>query len=139
MYSITSQGTNGSYQCRQHRCTYRRRCSWSKPTSTIRQTHYNTASSMLAKSYSLEARSYVALPQNSAHTVSRTTEQMQAYTGKMKVLFCCSYLGIFGGFTKPAQFESSSFLYCRNVKSLQTKARPSLTTDVKFQLIMTHL
>ena len=51
------------------------------------------------------------LPQNSAHTVSRTTEQMQAYTGKMKVFFYCSYLGIFGGIAKPAQFESSSFLY----------------------------
>ena len=45
------------------------------------------------------------------YTVSRTTEQMQAYTGKMKVLFYCSYLGIFGGFAKPVQFESSSFLY----------------------------
>ena len=55
--------------------------------------------------------SYVALPQNSAHTVSRTTEQMQAYTGKMKVLFYCSYFGIFGGIAKPAQFESSSFLH----------------------------
>ena len=61
--------------------------------------------------YLFLAKSYVALPQNSAHTVSRTTEQMQAYTGKMKVLFYCSYLGIFGGIVKPAQFESSSFLY----------------------------
>ena len=70
------------------------------------------------------AKSYVALPQNSAHTVSRTTEQMQAYTGKMKVLFYCSYFGIFGGIAKPAQFESSSFLHWRNVKSLQTKDQP---------------
>ena len=47
---------------------------------------------------------YVALPQNSAHTVSGTTEQMQAYTGKMKVLFYCSYFRIFGSIAKPAQF-----------------------------------
>ena len=70
------------------------------------------------------AKSYVALPQNSAHTVSRTMEQMQAYTEKMKVLFYCSYFGIFGGIAKPAQFESSSFLHWRNVKSLQTKDQP---------------
>ena len=61
--------------------------------------------------FTMTASSVYLLPQNLAHTVSRTTEQMQAYTGKMKVFFYCSYLGIFGGIAKPAQFESSSFLY----------------------------
>ena len=59
----------------------------------------------------------------SAHTVNRATEQKLTDTRKTKVLFYCSYSGIFGCTTKPAQFKTSLFSIDRNVKAAPTLPR----------------
>ena len=55
----------------------------------------------------------------SAHAVSRATEQKLTDARKTKVLLYCSYSGIFGCATKPAQFKTGLFSIDRNVKAAQ--------------------
>ena len=59
----------------------------------------------------------------SAHAVSRATEQKLTDTRMTKDLFYCSYSGIFGCATKPAQFKTSLFSIDRNVKAASALLR----------------
>ena len=51
------------------------------------------------------------------------TELKLTDTRKKKVLFYCSYSGIFGCATKPAQFKTSLFSIARNVKAASALLR----------------